>query len=79
MPHAHGELHSILNDDFLKSVRAWAELMLPESRFSCTSAMLDAMSDAFQSPYSVVAQIQDVKKQVGITMLLDFLLFILFH
>ncbi|CAG9534494.1 unnamed protein product [Cercopithifilaria johnstoni] len=64
VPHARGELHSILNDDLLKLVRAWAGLMLPELRFSCTPAMLDAMSDTFQSPYSVVTQIQDIKKQM---------------
>uniref|UniRef100_A0A158Q763 UBR-type domain-containing protein n=1 Tax=Elaeophora elaphi TaxID=1147741 RepID=A0A158Q763_9BILA len=64
VPHARGELHSILNDDLLKLVRAWAGLMLPELRFSCTPAMLDAISETFQSPYSVVTQIQDIKKQM---------------
>lgn len=72
VPHARGELHSILNDDLLKSVRAWAGLLLPELRFSCTPAMLDALSETFQSPYSVVTGTRDVKKQVRITLLLDF-------
>ncbi|KAL3998511.1 E3 ubiquitin-protein ligase UBR4 family protein [Acanthocheilonema viteae] len=64
VPHARGELHSILNDDLLKLVHAWAGLMFPELRFSCTPAMLDAMSDTFQSPYSVIALVQDIKKQM---------------
>lgn len=76
VPHARGELHSILNDDLLKLVRTWSGLMLPELRFSCTPAMLDVISDTFQSPYSVVAQVQDIKKQVGITVLLNFPYFI---
>ncbi|KAM3720367.1 Auxin transport protein BIG [Dirofilaria immitis] len=63
VPHARGELHSILNDDLLKLVRAWAGLMVPELRFSCTPVMLDAISDTFQSPYSIVAQAQDITKQ----------------
>lgn len=68
MPSARGELHSILNDDLLKSVHAWTGLLLPELRFSCTPSMLDAMSDTFQSPYSVVTQVQDVKEQVRLTL-----------
>ncbi|EJW86248.1 zinc finger protein [Wuchereria bancrofti] len=64
VPHARGELHSILNDDLLKLVRAWAGLMLPELKFSCTPAMLDAISDTFKSPCSVVTEVQDIKKQM---------------
>ncbi|KAK6106256.1 E3 ubiquitin-protein ligase UBR4 family protein [Brugia pahangi] len=64
VPHARGELHSILNDDLLKLVRAWAGLMLPELKFSCTPAMLDAISDTFKSPCSVVTKVQDIKKQM---------------
>uniref|UniRef100_A0A1I7VYD8 Zinc finger in N-recognin family protein n=1 Tax=Loa loa TaxID=7209 RepID=A0A1I7VYD8_LOALO len=64
VPHARGELHSILNDDLLKLVRTWAGLTLPELRFSCTPAMLDATSDTFQSPYSVITQVRDIKKQM---------------
>ncbi|VDK62634.1 unnamed protein product [Onchocerca ochengi] len=64
VPHARGELHSILNDDLLKSIRAWAGLMVPELKFSCTPVMLDAISDTFQSPYSIVTQVQDITKQM---------------
>uniref|UniRef100_A0A915PMF8 UBR-type domain-containing protein n=1 Tax=Setaria digitata TaxID=48799 RepID=A0A915PMF8_9BILA len=64
VPHARGELHSILNDDLLKLVRTWAGPMVPELKFSYTAAVLDVISDSFQSPYSVVTQAQDVKKQM---------------
>lgn len=61
---ARGELHSVLDEKVLKLVHAWAGPMVPELRFSCTSAMLDAISDTFQPAMSVVMQAEDVKKQV---------------
>ncbi|VDM95152.1 unnamed protein product [Thelazia callipaeda] len=62
--HARGELYSILNDDLIKIVRTWAGVMVPEIKLSCTPAMLDAVSDTFQMPTSVLAKVKDVKKQM---------------